>query len=174
MRSLDYKSMMLTNGWHDGQAVPGLTPTRHAGIAYKTLGKEKRTVFGGGGITPDIFVGFDTSTLSRNITSLYVDGTLSRFIYTWYTQHLPVFQAFKSQADDISGFHDDEHLWNALITYAEKDTVNLRHISAKDKEVLQHRIKALIARQIWRTEGYYEVSNAYDPVVAKALQVLNK
>jgi len=30
-----------------------------------------------------------------------------------------------------------------------------------------------MARQIWRTEGYYEVSNAYDPVVKKALETMN-
>jgi len=47
-------------------------------------------------------------------------------------------------------------------------------IPAKDKEVLQHCIKALMARQIWRTEGYYEVSNAYDPVVKKALETFTK
>jgi carboxyl-terminal processing protease len=31
-----------------------------------------------------------------------------------------------------------------------------------------------MARQIWRTQGYYEVSNAYDPVVKKALEVVSK
>ena len=169
----DYNEEVLQR-FHDGEVLHGDTTTRHSGPAFRTLGPEKRTVFGGGGITPDIFVGFDTSTLSKSITALYVDGTLSRFIYTWYVQHLPAFQAFKNPADFIARFHDDEHLWNALTTYAEKDTVNLQHIPSKDKEVLQHRIKALIARQIWRTEGYYEVSNTYDPVVAKALDVVNK
>ncbi len=55
-----------------------------------------------------------------------------------------------------------------------KDTVHLDRISAKDKEVVQHRLRAMLARQIWRTEGYYEVSNAYDPAVAKALEVVMK
>ena len=53
-------------------------------------------------------------------------------------------------------------------------TINLRQIPARDKQILQHRIKALIARQIWRTEGYYEVSNTYDSAVAKALEVIKK
>ncbi len=129
-------------------------------------------MYGGGGITPDIFVGFDTSTLAKNITALYVDGTLSRFIYTYYTTHLPTFQAFKGPADFITGFHDDEQLWNGLATYAARDTIDIRKIPARDKEVLQHRIRALLARQIWRTQGYYEVSNAYDPAVNKALETI--
>ncbi|HEV3326277.1 MAG TPA: S41 family peptidase [Puia sp.] len=160
--------------FHDGEVLHGDTSTRHAGLAFKTLGPEKRTVYGGGGITPDIFVGFDTSTLSRSITSLYVDGTLTRFIYSYYIQHLPAFQVFKGPAGFDAGFHDDEKVWNALTTYAAKDSINLRSIPAKEKTVLQHRVKALLAMQIWRNEGYYEVSNDYDPAFAKALEVVSK
>lgn len=167
----DYNEEVMKR-FHDGEVLHGDTSNQHAGPAFKTLGPQKRTVFGGGGITPDIFVGFDTSTLSKDITTLYIDGTLSRFVYTWYVQHIPSFQNFKSPAEFITGYHDEEHLWNGLVAFADKDTVNLRNIPAKDKTVLQHRIKALMARQIWRTEGYYEVSNAYDPVVEKALDVV--
>ncbi|HVU56354.1 MAG TPA: S41 family peptidase [Puia sp.] len=163
----------LFNRFHNGEVLHGDTSATH-GPAYKTLGKEKRTVYGGGGITPDIFVGFDTSTLARNITALYVDGTLSRFIYSYYIQHLPVFQSFKTPSDFVSGFHGDDQLWNSLMTYAAKDTIDLHNVPVRDKEILQHRIKALMARQIWRTEGYYQVSNAYDPVVNKALETLHK
>ncbi|HWK05578.1 MAG TPA: S41 family peptidase [Puia sp.] len=167
----DYNDEVF-NRFHDGEVLHGDTSAKHPGPAYKTLGPDKRTVYGGGGITPDIFVGFDTSTLARNITALYVDGTLSRFIYTYYTTHLPTFQAFKGPADFVNGFHDDEQLWNSLSTYAARDTINIRTIPARDKEILQHRIRALLARQIWRTQGYYEVSNAYDPVVNKALETI--
>jgi len=168
----DYNEEVLKR-FHDGEVLHGDTTT-HAGTAYKTLGPEHRTVYGGGGITPDIFVGFDTSTLSRSTTTLYVNGTLNRFIYAYYVQHLAVFQAFKGPADFAAGFHDDENVWKALMTYAAKDTVNLNAVPAKEKQVLQHRIRALLARQIWRTEGYYEIYNAYDPVVGKALEVVSK
>ncbi|MBS1601892.1 MAG: S41 family peptidase [Bacteroidetes bacterium] len=168
----DYNEEVMKR-FHDGEVLHGDTAS-HAGPSFKTLGPQKRTVFGGGGITPDIFVGFDTSTLSKDVTTLYIDGTLSRFVYTWYVQHIPSFQNFRSPADFITGYHDEDRLWNALVTFADKDTINLRNIPAKDKTVLQHRIKALMARQIWRTEGYYEVSNAYDPVVAKALDTVNR
>jgi carboxyl-terminal processing protease len=168
----DYNEEVLKR-FHDGEVLHGDTAV-HAGPAYKTLGREHRTVYGGGGITPDIFVGFDTSTLSRSTTTLYVDGTLNRFIYSYYIQHLSVFQAFKDPAGFAAGFHDDVQVWKALTAYAAKDTVNLNAIPAREKEVLQHRIKALLARQIWRTQGYYEIYNNYDPVVSKALEVVEK
>jgi carboxyl-terminal processing protease len=167
----DYNEEVMKR-FHDGEVLHG--DSSHSGPAYKTLGPEKRTVFGGGGITPDIFVSFDTSTLSRSITSLYVNGTLNRFIYSYYIQHLLVFQPFSGPAAFNAGFHDDEKVWNALTAYAAKDTIDLHSLPARDKEALQHRVKALLARQIWRTEGYYEVSNAFDPAVAKALEVVGK
>jgi len=158
--------------FHDGEVLHGDTSAKHPGPTYKTLGDEKRTVYGGGGITPDIFVGFDTSTLAKNITALYVGGTLGRFVYTYYTQHLPAFQSFKDPADFVAGFHDDDKLWNSLAAYAARDTINITTIPDRDKQILQHRLKAMLARQIWRTQGYYEVSNAYDPAVNKALETI--
>jgi carboxyl-terminal processing protease len=169
----DYNEEVMKR-FHDGEVLHGDTTAKHAGPAYKTLGPEKRTVYGGGGITPDIFIGFDTSTLSRGSMTLYVDGTLNRFVYTYYVQHLSSFQAFKGPADFAANYHDDDGLWKALMSYAARDTVNLGSIPAREKQVLQRRLKALLARQIWRTEGYYEVSNAFDPVVSKALEVVNK
>ncbi len=167
----DYNEEVMKR-FHDGEVLHGDTSTSHTGPTYTTLGGEKRTVYGGGGITPDIFVGFDTSTLAKNLTALYVNGTLSRFIYTWYMQHQAAFGQFKNPADFISGFHDDDKLWAGLAAFAKRDAIDIESISPKDKAVLQHRIKALMARQIWQTEGYYEVSNAFDPVVNKAMQVL--
>lgn len=167
----DYNEEVMKR-FHDGEVLHG--DTAHTGRAFKTLGPEHRTVFGGGGITPDIFVSFDTSTLSREVTNLYINGAITRFIYAYYIQHLPDFQAYKDPASFINGFHDDEKVWNALTTYVAKDTIRLDKISDRDKEVVQHRIRAMLARQIWRTEGYYEVSNAYDPAVRKALEVVTK
>jgi carboxyl-terminal processing protease len=169
----DYNDEVMKR-FHDGEVLHGDTTGKHPGQAYTTLGKEKRTVFGGGGITPDIFIGFDTATLAKNITDLYIDGTLSRFIYTYYTQHKAAFLPFKGPEDFIAGFHDNEQLWNSLVTYAGHDKIDIRSISAGDKEIMQHRIKALLARQIWRTQGYYEVSNAFDPVVKKAMEIVDK
>src|SRR5580692_7070747 len=169
----DYNEEVMKR-FHDGEVLHGDTASRHAGMAFKTLGPEKRTVYGGGGITPDIFVGFDTSTLSHSITLLYLNGTLNRFTYTWYIQHLPAFQAFKDPAEFNAKFHDEEKVWDALTHYAQKDSIDLRPVPAKDKITLEYRLKALLAQLIWRTEGLYEVTNTYDPAFAKALEVVSK
>ena len=159
--------------FHDGEVIHGDTAAHH-GPSFTTLGPEHRTVYGGGGITPDIFVGFDTSTLSHSITLLYVNGTLGRFVYSWYIQHVNAFQSYKDPADFIAHFHDEPRVYDALVGYAQKDSIDLRSIPERDRTILQHRLKAFLARQIWRTEGFYEVSNSDDPAFAKALQEVGK
>jgi carboxyl-terminal processing protease len=116
--------------FHNGEVLHGDTTTSHTGPVYRTLGGQHRIVYGGGGITPDIFVGFDTSTMEKNITALYVDGTLSRFIYTYYIQHEDAFAGFANASQFVNGFHDDEKLWNSLAAYVAHDSINIRSIPA--------------------------------------------
>ena len=55
-----------------------------------------------------------------------------------------------------------------------KDSINLKNIPEKDKKSLQDQIKAYLARLKWRTQGFYQVYNNYDPMVLKAREVLTK
>ena len=143
--------------FHDGEVLHGDTSGKHAGTAYKTKGGH--LVYGGGGITPDMFIAFDTSTLNKNVTALYINSTLNRFLYTYYIQNMPAFRAYKTPADFNTGFHEEDKLWNNLVTYAAKDTINIKTIPPREKQLLLQRIKAMLARQVWRLEGYFEVAN---------------
>jgi carboxyl-terminal processing protease len=158
--------------YHNGEVIHGDSSSRHIGPVYKTFAG--RTVYGGGGITPDIFVGIDTSNISRNITMLYINGTFSNFIYAFYIQHMAALRKFKTPSAFSAEFHDEDKIWSSLVDYASKDSVNLHTIPAKDKQIVLDRIKALIARMIWRTEGYFEISNQHDLVVKRALEEVQK
>ncbi len=160
----------VMNRFHDGEVLHGDTSSIHAGKIFKTNGG--RSVYGGGGITPDIFVAFDSATIDKNVTLLYVNNTLTRFVYSYYMQHLSEFKQYKNATDFASGFHDDNRLWSSLVDYAAKDTVNLKTIPQKDKQLLMLRIRAMLGRQAWRLEGYFEVANTFDPLIKKALESL--
>ena len=162
----------LLKRFHDGEVLHGDTSSIHAGQAYKTKGG--RTVYGGGGITPDIFVPFDTNSISKSLTSLYITGMLNRFVYLYYMQNQPELNQFKNAEDFVNNFHDEGKLWNNLATYAAKDTINIRNIPANDKIILQQQTKALLARQMWQLQGYFEVANSYDPALKKAMEVMGK
>ena len=66
----------------------------------------------------------------------------------------------------------DEKEWQQLSSFAKKDTIDLTNTPPVAKADLLKRLQSLLSRQIWRAEGYYEISNETDPMIKKALEVL--
>lgn len=161
----------LTDRYNDGQLFHEDT-SLHKGPPFKTPGGH--TVYGGGGITPDIFVSFDTVVSQKEVLKLYSHGTLSNFVYNYYVQNKEFFTGIKSTAELKTKFIPGEKEWLALQVFANKDSVDLGKIHDVSKKDLLQRIQSLMARQLWRTEGFYEVNNLKDPVVEKALAVMEQ
>ncbi len=138
------------------------------GKSFKTPGG--RTVYGGGGIMPDVFVALDTTSYQRSITRLLVNGDLNSFSYNYYLQHRQLVDPYGNAADFIKGFNGNAAgMWNDFVAYAAKDSVNLTGIKPSDKTSLQQRLLALLARFKWRSSGYFQVLNADDTVINKAI-----
>jgi carboxyl-terminal processing protease len=162
----------LAERFHNGEMLKGDTSTNHTGPAYKT--KSGRTVYGGGGITPDIFIPFDTAGFSDQVYALFNKQTFSKFIYNYYIQNRPYFSQFKNPADFAQRFDQAETAYNSLVDFAAKDSIQLRTLTVHDKAEIEQRIKTWLARQIWRMPGYFEVNNMNDIMVKKALEEIKK
>lgn len=162
----------LAQRFENGELVNGDTATKHTGPAFKTKGGH--TVYGGGGITPDIFIPFDTATFSSNVYMLFDNQLFSKFIYEYYEQNKTYFDKFKTPADFAKGYNDTHTAWNSLVSYAAKNSVNVQNVPDRDRQEIEKRIKTWLARQIWRMEGYYEVSNTDDMAITRALSELKK
>jgi carboxyl-terminal processing protease len=168
---VDYRHEIMTR-YNHGELVNADSNKVQNGKAYKTNGG--RTVYSGGGIMPDVFVPFDTTTVASVVSSLYNSSTLNNFIYRYFIRHKDELKAYPTASDFARNFKKEELLWNELVSFIAKDSIDLSHISAADKTSSQRRIKALLARQQWRTEGFYEVLNLADPVVKRALAEIGK
>jgi carboxyl-terminal processing protease len=138
---------------------------------YKTL-VEKRTVYGGGGIVPDLFVPLDTGRLTQSVTQLYLDGRFNNFVYKYYISHLKELEQYNSPSDFVTRYQNLEEPWTLLIKEALKDSIKLINVPEADKKNIQNQIKAYLARLKWRTQGYYQVANSYDADIEKAIEVL--
>jgi carboxyl-terminal processing protease len=159
----------LVNRFHDGELVTGDT-SKPKGKAFKTPGGH--TVYGGGGITPDIFVPFDTSSQPRNIIELFAKGTIRNFIYNYYVENKNRLQQYKSPEQLHMQFHMGETEWNELENFAMRDSIDLKNANPTAKSFVLQQMENLLARQIWRSEGFYELSNADDAMIKKAMEVL--
>jgi carboxyl-terminal processing protease len=156
--------------FHNGEVIHGDTSSTHPGPVYKTAAG--RQVYGGGGITPDVFVAIDTAQISRSVSALYISGTLNNFIYQYYMQHRAELNQYQSPVDFYSGFNKGAELWADLVSYSKKDSIDLSSLNATDRNQVEIRIKALLARLLWRTQGYFYVINQSDPALKKAMELL--
>ena len=130
------------------------------------------TLYGGDGITPNLFVPLDTTRSLQKILRLLSEGDFNNFIYNYYLQHKEQVGQYKTATEYANSFSSSDLLNN--IINAANDSLKLRSISANEKEILQQRLKALLARYKWRNSGFYQVLNNEDVVIKKAMEQLAK
>lgn len=132
-----------------------------------------KKIYANGGITPDIMVPRDSSRFGPITAKAYTKGLISDFGYRYFIQN-PKLQAFKTPAQFSREFALSENDWTFFVNLAAKDSLQLTDITAPEKNFLQKALKTSIARQLWRNEGYFEVVNAEDKTVEKALEILHR
>ena len=152
--------------FHNGEVTHRDTATASRGAAFKTNGG--RTVYAGGGITPDIFVPYDTAAFNSDVSLLFANQRFGTFIYEYYMARKAYFDGFKGPADFYQRFNANPATWESLREYLSGGSITMPTLSEADKEELNKRVKTWMARQIWGMPGYYEVSNMYDLTVKKA------
>ena len=143
-------------------------------LMKKTL-VTRRKVYSGGGIMPDIFVPMDTSMYYRYFNNLvrknvlfpYVVGFIDKNRDQIKSQH-KTFADFKSNFRVTGGMMDD------LVKAGEKEGVKKDEESLKVSGVIIGRqIKALIARDIYDTNAYFQIMIDDDKEIEKAIEILS-
>jgi carboxyl-terminal processing protease len=144
-----------------------------AGPAFKTL-RSGRTVYGAGGIRPDAIIPADTLGYSEYWDKLVRSGSLREFVQSHLdTDRAAIADRYRSVESYLSGF-DAAPLLPALAGYAaahgvERDEAGLKTSAGW----IAAQIKALIARQLWETGGYYRVTHAtVDETFKQALSMM--
>ena len=162
----------ISKRFHNGEVTNADSVKNDSSKLFKTRGG--KTVYGGGGISPDIFVPLDTTDFNDAISKIYFKGTIGDFAYTFYLQNRAALSSYKTPADFANNFSFSDENWKQFIAIAAKDSISLNAMTAKEKTDMLIRIKAATARQIWRNEGFYEIMNRDDDAVKKAVEVLSK
>jgi carboxyl-terminal processing protease len=143
--------------------------SHHGGKRFTTPCHD--TLYAGDGITPTVFIPLDTSLTHQRILQIVNSEAVSKGIYQYYLQHRQQLDGYKSSQEFISQFNTAA-MWNTMQAMEGVSSI-LRAVNAKEATLLQQRIKALLARYRWRNAGYFETLNAEDPMVTKALALIN-
>ncbi|MDP3397663.1 MAG: S41 family peptidase [Bacteroidales bacterium] len=144
-------------------------------LKFKTLVKG-RTVYGGGGIMPDIFIPADTSYYTNFYGNLLRRGIITDFMNDYNDSKREALKAtYKNFDTFFKGFKIDDALMQSLVAFAaEKGVVPKDDELSRSRSEIELFMKALTARSLFGTNGYFRViNNTNDQIFAKALEVIS-
>ncbi|MFI3280452.1 MAG: S41 family peptidase [Rikenellaceae bacterium] len=140
---------------------------------YKTL-RLGRTVYGGGGITPDIIVESDTTAISPYYISLIRQSVVNEFVISYLDQNrdamianYPTFELYNAN------FNVDDTILNSLMELGDKKGIERNEYTVDDfRDIAQVNMKALLAQKLFSTTEFYKVVNENNNTIFKELQDL--
>ncbi len=139
---------------------------------YKT--PEGKTVYGGGGIMPDLFIPLDTVKYNPLINKLFNYGVLNSFAFEYTDYNRVLFlKKYKTAQEFISNFKLGEPEIDSFKKYLITKKITNIFFNGKEKGFNQI-LKALIGRNLFDKDAYYPILNENDTAILKALEVLNK
>ncbi len=136
----------------------------------------KRLVFGGGGIMPDLFIGIDTTMITPLLTDLNRKNIINEFCLenvdknrNQYKTTYPTFEDFEKN------FDVEKLIWADFVKFAEsKEIVFDKKQLKKSQAFINMRIKAGFAQDLWGREEFYRVWNTQNNVYVKAVEVIQR
>ncbi|MDR2684678.1 MAG: S41 family peptidase [Prevotellaceae bacterium] len=142
-------------------------------LKYKTL-TLKRTVYGGGGIMPDVFVPLDTTRFTNYHRNIIAKGVFNQTMIEYIeNEKANIKNAFQTFENYNQTFVVPDELLQKLVENATNAKIELNAAQyEKSKALITLQIKAFIARSVWQNADYYKIMNTQDPIILKALEVL--
>ena len=166
----DYEEDLLTRYQH-GEFF-SLDSIKHHGPAYHTgIG---RTVYGGGGITPDIFVPEDTLGMTSYYKQAAMSGLILQYAFTYTDNNRPKLNTYKDMMS-LSKYLVSQNTVEQFAAYADHNGLKRRNLMIrKSHKLLERFINSRIIYNMLDDEAWTEYINADDPAIAKALSVFRE
>lgn len=145
---------------------------KHEGKAYHT--RIGRTVYGGGGITPDIFVAEDTTDLTSYYKEASMTGLLMQFAYTYTDENRLKLNDF-AEMQELADHLGKQNLVETFADFADKRGLRRRNLMIRrSHHLLDRYINARVIYNMLDEEALNQYLNDDDPVVSRAIEVLQK
>jgi carboxyl-terminal processing protease len=143
---------------------------KHNGPAYHTL-RENRTVYGGGGITPDIFVPEDTIGITSYYKEAAMTGLILQFAYNYTDNNRSKLNAY-SDMPALAAYLQKQNTVELFASYAEKNGLKRRNLMIqKSHKLLERYINSRIIYNMMSEQAWTEYINADDPTIATTLKL---
>jgi carboxyl-terminal processing protease len=164
----------FTNRFRNGSLITDDTLAPADTIKYYTEEKH-RVVYGGGGIKPDIITPYETYLYGGELYDLLSSPILNSTVFEYYSQHSKEMDIYRSLRQFDQSFTVTPQMIDILRKNYEKEfplQVQKVWSNAISLDYVRVRVKALLARMMFRSNGYYLQINKNDNVILKALGIL--
>ena len=142
---------------------------KHTGPAYHT--SNGRTVYGGGGITPDIFIPEDTVDMTSYYKEATMSGLILQFAYTYTDEN----RARLSKMEDVwemERYLKSQNTLEKFVVYADKNGLKRRNLMIqKSRKLLERFVNSRIIYNILNEQAWTEYLNQDDPAIIETLRL---
>ena len=142
-------------------------------LRFNTL-KNKRVVYGGGGIMPDYFVPIDTTRYTDYHRDVAAKGLINQEVTSYIDRNRKMLNSTYKDIDKfIAKFEVDEQMIQDLKQLAEKEKIKYDEEEfQKSLPLIKTQLKALVARDLFDTSAYFRIMNSYNDSYQKALEII--
>lgn len=134
-----------------------------------------RTIYGGGGIMPDVFIPIDTARYTPLHRLISNSGIMNRYSMKYVDDHraelnskYPTVEAF------VENFQPNQELTDELLKFALSEKLKLTAAdSTSDKTLMMRQFKAYMARDLGKSADYYKVTWKDNETLLKAIEIIN-
>ena len=145
---------------------------RHTGPEYHTA--NGRVVYGGGGITPDIFIPEDTIGMTSYYKEASMSGLILQFAYNYTDEN----RARLSKMDDVremERYLKSQNTLEQFVAFADKNGLKRRNLMIqKSRKLLERFVNSRIIYNILNEQAWTEYLNQDDPVIIETLRLFRE
>lgn len=141
---------------------------KHTGPKYHT--SNGRVVYGGGGITPDIFVPEDTTGFTSYYKQATMSGLILQFAFTYTDDNRPKLNNFKEMME-LADYLKKQNLVDKFANYANDKGLKRRNLMIRKSHYLLDRfINSRIIYNMLDEQAWLEYVNEDDATIREALK----
>jgi carboxyl-terminal processing protease len=132
-----------------------------------------RTVYGGGGILPDVFMPLDTTGRSNYYTDLFINGVFRQYALKYADTHAEIKNQYPTGFEFAKKFQVSEELLKDFIAYGEEKKVKFNEKEYQTSlKLIKMLLKANIGQRFWNDEGFFPVLHQNDQNISMALKLM--
>lgn len=141
-------------------------------LKVQTL-KNRRDIYGGGGIYPDQFVPLDTTENSKYYRNMMAKGVINKYVIRYVDKNRSELKKlYPTDNDFVNNFNVSPEMLNSIKELADEEKIEFNQEEFdRAKPLISMIVKALIGRDIFDQAAYFKIINQHDPIFKEALRI---